>query len=166
MSWSHPEGEQHAMNRVLDSLRNFQLAQAAAFRRAGEALGVSETALSTLNTLVAAHVESGVSMKDLAHDVGVSPAVLTGIVDRLEEKGWAKRQLNASDRRSIVVIPTLREDSAVAEVLRALDEPLRKVANSIPEDTAAVVRRLAAAMEEELRNFDPTKATRRRRQQA
>ena len=33
-------------------------------------------------------------MKDLAHDLGVSPAVLTGIVDRLEEKGWIRRQLH------------------------------------------------------------------------
>ena len=149
------------MNRVLDSLRRFQLAQAAAFRRAGEALDISDTALNALNTLVAAHVESGVSMKDLAHEVGVSPAVLTGIVDRLEEKGWVERRLNATDRRSTVIVPTLRDDSAVAEVLRALDEPLRKVANSISEDTAAVVRRLAGAMEEELRNFDPTTATSR-----
>jgi DNA-binding MarR family transcriptional regulator len=150
------------MNRVLDSLRKFQLAQAAAFRRAGDALDISDTALNALNTLVAAHVESGVSMKDLAHEVGVSPAVLTGIVDKLEEKGWVERRLSSTDRRSTVVVPTVPQDSAVAEVLRALDEPLRKVANSISEDTAAVVRRLAAAMEEELRNFDPASAARRR----
>jgi DNA-binding MarR family transcriptional regulator len=150
------------MNRVLDSLRRFQLAQAAAFRRAGEALGISDTALNALNTLVAAHVESGVSMKDFAHEVGVSPAVLTGIVDRLEEKGWVERRLSTTDRRSIVVHPTIAQDSAVAEVLRALDEPLRRVANSISEDTAAVVRRLAAAMEEELRNFDPASTVSRR----
>jgi DNA-binding MarR family transcriptional regulator len=146
------------MNRVLDSLRRFQLAQTAAFRRAGEALGISDTALNALNTLVAAHVESGVSMKDLANEVGVSPAVLTGIVDRLEEKGWAERRLSTTDRRSTVIIPTIAHDSVVAEVLRALDEPLRKVANSISEDTAVVVRRLVAAMEEELRNFDPESA--------
>jgi DNA-binding MarR family transcriptional regulator len=150
------------MNRVLDSLRKFQLAQAAAFRRAGDALGVSDTALNALHTLVAANVDSGVSMKDLAHEVGVSPAVLTGIVDKLEEKGWVERRLSTTDRRSTVILPTVPQDSAVAEVLRALDEPLRKVANSISEDTAAVVRRLAGAMEEELRNFDPVSALRGR----
>jgi DNA-binding MarR family transcriptional regulator len=147
------------MNRVLDSLRSFQLAQSAAFRRAADALGVPDTALNALNTLVSPRNEGGMSMKDLAHDVGVSPAVLTGVVDRLEEKGWVKRQLNATDRRVTVIVPTMPEDSPVAHVLRALDEPLRKVANSIGEDTAAVVRRMVVAMEEELRNFDPVQAT-------
>jgi DNA-binding MarR family transcriptional regulator len=147
------------MNRVLDSLRSFQLAQSAAFRRAADALGVPDTALTALTTLVSARNEGGMSMKDLAHDVGVSPAVLTGVVDRLEEKGWVRRQLNATDRRITVIIPTVPDDSAVAHVLRALDEPMRKVANSISEDTAAVVRRMVGAMEVELRNFDPVAAT-------
>jgi DNA-binding MarR family transcriptional regulator len=148
------------MNRVLDSLRQFQLAQAAALRRAGDALGISDTALNTLATL-AGKSENGLSMKDLAHEVGVSPAVLTGLVDRLEEKGWVRREHSPTDRRSIVVFPTIAEDSRVADILHALDEPLRKVANSIGDDTAAVVRRLAGAMEAELRNFDPEAATQR-----
>lgn len=143
------------MNRVLDSLRRFQLAQAAAFRRAGDALGVSDTALTTLHVLVAGQFETELSMKELAHEVGVSPAVLTGLVDKLEEKGWVQRRLSPSDRRSRAIVPTIAEDSQVARVLKALDEPLRKVANSVNEDTAAVVRRLAADMVEELRAFDP-----------
>ena len=146
------------MNRVLDSMRHFQLAQAAAFRRAGEALGVSDTALVALHTLVAGKLQPEVSMKDLAHEIGVSPAVLTGVVDKLEEKGWAERQLSRSDRRSTIVVPTVVDGSDVDVVLRALDEPLRKVANSISEDVAAMVRRMVGAMEEELRNFDPEAA--------
>jgi len=144
------------MNGVLESLRRFQLAQAGAYRRAGDALGISDTALSALNLLT--RDEAGLPMKDLAHEVGVSPAVLTGLVDRLEEKGWVRRDQSPVDRRSIVIVPTFADDSDVAVVLHALDEPLRKVANSIGESAAAVVRRLAAAMEEELRNYDPETA--------
>lgn len=146
------------MNKVLDSLRRFQFAQTAAFHRASEALGVSDTALNAIHTLVTHPDEDGVTMKDLAQSLGVSPAVLTGIVDRLEEKGWIRRQLHRTDRRSTVVIPTVDEESEVLAVLRALDEPLRKVANSLPDDAAAVVRTLTAAMEAELRNFDPDAA--------
>ena len=149
------------MNGVLDSLRQFQMAQSAAFRRAGDALGISDTALNALIAL-SGKDETGLSMKDLAQEVGVSPAVLTGLVDRLEEKGLARRQHSPTDRRSIVIIPTVAEDSEVASVLHALDEPLRRVANSIPDDTAAVVRRLVRAMEEELRSFDPEAAKSRR----
>jgi DNA-binding MarR family transcriptional regulator len=143
------------MNRVLDSLRTFQLAQAAAMRRAADALDVSDTALNTLNTLIHANAESGLPMKELAREVGVSRAVLTGLVDRLEERGWVERRLSPTDRRSTVVVPTIVDESPVARILRALDEPMRKVANSIGDDVAAVVRRMAAGMEAELRNFDP-----------
>jgi DNA-binding MarR family transcriptional regulator len=146
------------MNRVLDSLRRFQFAHAAAFHRASDALGISDTALNAIRTLVNESDEDGVTMKDLAHDLGVSPAVLTGIVDRLEEKGWIRRQLHRTDRRSTVVIATVDEDSEVLRVLHALDAPLRKVANSISDDAAAVVRAMAAAMEAELRSFDPEAA--------
>jgi DNA-binding MarR family transcriptional regulator len=143
------------MNKVLDSLRRFQFAQSAAFHRASDALGVSDTALHALRTLLTDTDEHGVPMKDLAHNLGVSPALLTGIVDRLEEKGWIRRQLNRHDRRSTVVVPTVGEDSDVMRVLHALDAPLRQVANSISDDAAAVVRAMTAAMEAELRRFDP-----------
>ncbi len=150
------------MNKVLDSLRSFQFAQNAAFHRAGDALGVSDTALNAIHTLLT-HArlhpgETGLSMKDLAHELGVSPAVLTGIVDRLEEKGWIRRQLHRTDRRSTVVVPTVEEGSDVQAVLSALDEPLRKVANSLSDEAASVVKRLTAAMEAELRDFDPAAA--------
>jgi DNA-binding MarR family transcriptional regulator len=146
------------MNKVLDSLRRFQFAQSAAFHRASEALGISDAALNAIHRLVTDADDGGVTMKDLAHNLGVSPAVLTGIVDRLEEKGWIRRQLHASDRRSTVVVPTVGNDSEVLRVLHALDEPLRRVANSISEDAASVVRSMAREMEAELLRFDPERA--------
>ncbi len=84
--------------------------------------------------------------------------MLTGIVDRLEEKGWIRRQLHRTDRRSTLVVPTVEEGSDVQAVLSALDEPLRKVANSLSDEAASVVKRLTAAMEAELRDFDPAAA--------
>jgi DNA-binding MarR family transcriptional regulator len=146
------------MNKVLDALRKFQFAQTAAFHRASETLGISDAALSAIHRLVTDADESGVTMKDLAHTLGVSPAVLTGVVDRLEEKGWIRRQLHPSDRRSTVIVPTVDETSEVVRVLHALDAPLRKVANAIDDDAAALVRTLAAAMEAELSHFDPEAA--------
>ena len=146
------------MNGVLDALRQFQFAQSAAFHRASEALGIPDAALGALQTLVTQAGGTGIPMKDLAHELGVSPAVLTGIVDRLEEKGWVRRQLHSTDRRSTVVVPTVSESTEVVRVLESLDAPLRKVANSIDESAAAIVRAMAAAMEAELRQFDPETA--------
>ena len=143
------------MNKVLDSLRSFQLAQAAALRRASDTVGVPETSLIALQNLLSTTGSEGIPMKDLAKHIGVSPAVLTGVVDKLEEHDWVRRQLSPTDRRSTVVVATVPEDAPVMAVLRALDEPIRKVANSIPESTAIVVRQLIAAMVDELRAFDP-----------
>ncbi len=143
------------MNRVLDALRSFQSAQSAALHRASDALGISQTALGALQTLMNDPDPEGVTMKDFAQNVGVSPAVLTGIVDKLEEKGWIRRQLHRTDRRSTVVVPTVDDDSDVRRLLHALDAPMRRVANSIPDDVAAIVRTMTGAMEAELRQFDP-----------
>jgi DNA-binding MarR family transcriptional regulator len=146
------------MNRVLDSLRRFQFAQTAALHRASEALGVPDAALNAIYRLVTDGDHGGVTMKDFAQTLGVSPAVLTGIVDRLEEQGWVRRQLHRTDRRSTVVVATVDENSEVMRVLHALDAPIREVANSIDERAAAIVRDLAANMEAELRHFDPEAA--------
>jgi hypothetical protein len=54
-----------------------------------------------------------------------------------------------------MVVPTVEDSSAVVRTLNALEDPLRKVANSVSQDAAAVVRKLVAAMEAELRNFEP-----------
>jgi DNA-binding MarR family transcriptional regulator len=144
------------VNRVLDSLRRFQTAQTAASRRACEALGVPDAALNALRELLADGREDGLGMKELAASVGISPAVATGIVDKLEAQGWAERRPDPSgDRRALVVVATVPEDSPVRDVIRELDEPLRKVANSISEHDAEIVRLLASAMEETLDHYHP-----------
>lgn len=143
------------MNRVLDSLRRFQTAQADAARRACDALGVPEAGLDALRELLADGREDGLGMKDLSAAVGISPAVATGVVDRLEARGWAERRIDPADRRALIVVGTVPADSPVRAVIRDLDEPLRRVANALPERDAQVVRLLAGAMEDALDGFRP-----------
>ena len=143
------------MNRVLDSLRRFQIAQAAAVRRACTALGVPESALNALRLLIAEGNENGVILRELSARLGISPAVATGVVDRLEAKGWARRRTDPSDRRALIVIATVPTDSPVREVIRDLDDPLRRVADSATEEEARAVRMLARAMEETLEAYRP-----------
>ena len=143
------------MNRVLDSLRRFQTAQADAARRACDALGVPEAGLDALRELLADGREDGLGMKDLSAAVGISPAVATGVVDRLEARGWAERRIDPADRRALIVVGTVPADSPVRAVIRDLDEPLRRVANALPERDAQVVRLLAGAIEDALDRFRP-----------
>jgi DNA-binding MarR family transcriptional regulator len=143
------------VNRVLDSLRRFQMAQAAAVRRACDALGIPESALNALRVLIADGNEDGVVLRDLSAEIDISPAVATGVIDRLEAKGWAQRRSDPSDRRALIVVTTMPADSPVRRVIRDLDEPLRRVANSITEEQAQIVRVLARSMAETLEAYRP-----------
>ena len=51
----------------------------------------------------------------LARRVGVHPATMTGVIDRLEKGGWIARQRDENDRRAVVV--SARQD-AIGEVFR------------------------------------------------
>lgn len=48
------------------------------------------------------------------------PSTLTGILDRLEKRGWITRNLNDADRRSLLVLLTRQGRRAAERVLAAL----------------------------------------------
>src|SRR5262249_20701950 len=50
-----------------------------------------------------AHAESGFALKDLAREVGLSHSTVSGIVDRLEQKGWVERRVDRDDGRRTVI---------------------------------------------------------------
>lgn len=75
------------------------------------------------------------------------PSTLTGILDRLESRGWITRALNEADRRSLLVSLTRRGLPVAARVHRVLiGVATRAMGGVTPEDLSgfsAVVRALA-----------------------
>ena len=67
---------------------------------AAECLGVTETDLRCLNIIENA---GGLSAGDLAAQSGLTAGAITGVIDRLEAAGFARRVLNPSDRRRVRV---------------------------------------------------------------
>lgn len=53
----------------------------------------------------------GLSLKELSQKVGLAHSTVSGIVDRLEQRGLAERRINESDRRAsvIAVTPKVRD---------------------------------------------------------
>ena len=50
----------------------------------------------------------------LARQAGLHPATLTGVLDRLERRGWVVRTPNPSDRRAILVQVVKEKEAEVA----------------------------------------------------
>jgi len=63
---------------------------------AAERLGVTETDLRCLNII---ENDRGLSAGDLAVRSGLTPGAITGVIDRLERVGYARRVPDAADRR-------------------------------------------------------------------
>lgn len=67
---------------------------------AAQRLGVNETDLHCLNIIENA---GGVTAGELAAQSGLTTGAVTGVIDRLEKKGFARRVSDPSDRRRVKV---------------------------------------------------------------
>ena len=59
--------------------------------------------IAQLKTLLTVSRSGSTNLKDLASALEVTPANVTGIIDRLVERGLVSREENSSDRRMLVI---------------------------------------------------------------
>jgi DNA-binding MarR family transcriptional regulator len=88
---------------VEELVREFRLSgnQDTAFDKlAAERLGVNETDLHCLNVI---ENSGGLNAGDLAVQSGLSTGAVTGVIDRLERAGYARRAPDPTDRRRVRV---------------------------------------------------------------
>ena len=69
---------------------------------------------------------------ELAAATGQRPSTLTGVLDRLEAKGLARRRVNAADRRSFTIGLTPAGVAAAARVHQAFDALDAAVRDDLP----------------------------------
>lgn len=75
-----------------------------------------------LNVLTILEMDGSISMSQLAATLDVSVASMTGIVDRMEERGLVERRRDVTDRRIVLVVPT----EAGRDVFREIDRRRRE----------------------------------------
>ena len=83
--------------------------------------------------------------KQLAEATGLSTGAITGIVDRLERAGYAQREPNPADRRSVIVQPrnTEKLGRESLPIFAALTEAMNGLrAEYSKEERALVLRHL------------------------
>jgi DNA-binding MarR family transcriptional regulator len=136
---------------VLKALRDYRAAEAATRRSTRDSIGVGETDLIALRYVLRAQAAGErVGPKDLSRVLQITTASTTSLIDRLVSSGHVRREPHPTDRRSVVVVPTVAADSEVSAALGALHSKMVAVAEELSAAEARVVvdflRRMVAAV--------------------
>jgi len=100
------------MNQITDTIREMGVVMTVLNLRAGEQVGLRDVELKALDVLMR---DGAMSAKALGGRLGMHPATMTGILDKLEKGGWITRERDPEDRR-VVLIQPVRE--RVGEIVR------------------------------------------------
>jgi DNA-binding MarR family transcriptional regulator len=105
-----------------DEVRANQRATAVVDDLAGELMGVNRT-----DGLCLDHLEhrGQMSAGELARATGLTTGAITGVVDRLERLGYARRVPDPADRRRVLVEPTQKARAAAWELFGPLAETVQ-----------------------------------------
>jgi DNA-binding MarR family transcriptional regulator len=80
---------------------------------------------------------------ELATMIGIPTSTVTGILDRLEKRGFLERSQDPKDRRSIQIAATPKTRQFAREMMIPMENMLRDVFRSMPESrTRGLIRDL------------------------
>ncbi|WP_426764827.1 MarR family winged helix-turn-helix transcriptional regulator [Pseudarthrobacter sp. 1G09] len=138
--WYGPDGQLDYGAAVLKSLRDYRAAETIIRRSTRDSMGMGETDILALRYLLRAQASGRtVVPKDLSQFLGITSASTTSLIDRLVSSGHVRREAHPSDRRSVVVVPTVESDTEVRETLGAMHRRMMSVAESLSAEEARIV---------------------------
>jgi len=138
--WYGPDGQLDYGAAVLKALRDYRTAETAIRRSTRDSMGMGETDILALRYLLRVQASGKMVVpKDLSQFLGITSASPTSLIDRLVASGHFRREPHPSDRRSVVVIPTVESDREVRETLGAMHRRMMSVAESLTADQARAV---------------------------
>lgn len=157
--WYGPDGQLDYGAAVLKSLRDYRSAETTMRRSTRDSMGMGETDLLALRYLLRVQASGKtVVPKDLSQFLGITSASTTSLIDRLVASGHVRREAHPSDRRSVVVVPTVESDQEVRETLGAMHRRMMAVAESLTADEARIVVQFLERMTEAVSAQDATHA--------
>jgi DNA-binding MarR family transcriptional regulator len=116
---------------------------------AADRIGVNATDLNCLNLL---SFSGQMTAGQLARATGLSTASITGVIDRLEEAGYVRRERDAADRRRVVVrLVTEHALRDVASVFLPMVRTWQQLAEQYSDDELRLIVTFSREMERVLR---------------
>ena len=115
-----------------------------------ERIGINVTDLNCLNLLaLSGHLTAG----ELARRSGLTTASITGVLDRLEDAGFVRRQRDAQDRRRVLVyLDATRGLRDVAPVFAPLVQAWRAVAGEYTDEQLSLILDFQRQVEQIMRD--------------
>ncbi len=117
---------------------------------AADRIGINATDLNCLNIL---SFRGQMTAGELARETGLTTASITGVVDRLEEAGYVRRERDLRDRRRVVIQIVLEKALGdVGTVFRPLMHDWQRMAARYSDDDLQLIVGFYGRMEEVLRS--------------
>jgi DNA-binding MarR family transcriptional regulator len=149
--WYGPDGQLDYSAAVLKSLRDYRTAETAVRRSTRDSMGMGETDILALRYLLRVQASGkAVVPKDISQFLGITSASTTSLIDRLVASGHVRREAHPTDRRSVVVVPTVESDKEVRVTLGAMHRQMMSVAEGLTAEEARVVVKFLERMTEAL----------------
>lgn len=137
-----------AISEIMQSLRRIIKSIQDYYQEVSENFGVTGPQLWALKTI--SHHDS-LSLSELSQKMYLHPSTITGVIDRLEKKGYVKRNRNQGDRRVVCVALTAKGKSLVGRAPNPIQGKmiygLRKLNRGELGGIYASVQRLVEIME-------------------
>ena len=110
-----------AREKVLDHARGLSAEFDKLSQAVAERTGLSETELLAMDLISRG---GRITAGELARELGLTTGAITGLVDRLQKAGYARRETDPGDRRKVLVTATDRE-RRISELYGSLSSGLR-----------------------------------------
>jgi len=89
--------------------------------------------LAEISVLMRMNRKSACRATELATMIGIPDSTVTGILDRLEKRGFLERNPYPNDRRSIQITVTPKTKKFIEELMTHIEEMLRMAFRSMPD---------------------------------
>jgi DNA-binding MarR family transcriptional regulator len=104
---------------------------------AADRIGINATDLNCLNIL---SFSGQLTAGELARATGLTTASITGVVDRLEQAGFVRRERDAQDRRRVVIhLDAERALSTIAPVFGPMLGAMQRLADQYTDDELRLI---------------------------
>jgi DNA-binding MarR family transcriptional regulator len=117
---------------------------------AAERLGINATDLNCLNVVA---LTGSMTAGELARATGLTTASITGVLDRLEDSGFVRRERDAQDRRRVIVkLNSSRGMREVAPVFAPVLKEWRTAAARYSDDELRLILGFQLRLEQIMRD--------------